>query len=124
MVDGPGDRSKDTRQHARSGSCHPHVSTDTQGGFLSIVRSRSRGMMPPCARSSESDTPDGRQIPTLHKEAAMILNDTLDRSAQDAFMSTEARWLERIPPELEWDESEIALLVEQIVGASPMASYA
>ena len=54
----------------------------------------------------------------------MILDDALNRNIEDAFLRTEAHWLERIPPELEWDESEIALLVEQIVGGSPMGSYA
>lgn len=54
----------------------------------------------------------------------MILDDALDNSVDDAILQTEARWLERIPPELEWDESEIALLVEQVVGGSPMRSYA
>jgi hypothetical protein len=54
----------------------------------------------------------------------MVLDDTLDRISEDVFLRTEVHWLERIPPELEWDESEIALLVEQIVGGSPMRTYA
>lgn len=54
----------------------------------------------------------------------MVLDDVLDSSVDDAFLRTEARWLERVPPELEWDESEVALLVERVVGASPLRSYA
>ena len=50
----------------------------------------------------------------------MILNDTWNRNVEDAFLRTEAHWLERVPPELEWDESEIALLVGQIIGGSRM----
>ena len=53
----------------------------------------------------------------------MILNHTVDRDVEDAFLRDEAYWLERVPPELEWDESEAALLVEDIVGGSQMRGY-
>ena len=54
----------------------------------------------------------------------MVLNDTWNRRVEDALLRTEAQWLERIPPELEWDESEIALLVQQIVGGARVESCA
>jgi hypothetical protein len=56
-------------------------------------------------------------------EAAMILNDTVSRDVEDAFLRDEAYWLERVPPELEWDESEAALLVEDLVGGPRMRGY-
>jgi len=39
------------------------------------------------------------------------------------FLRDEAHWLERVAPELEWDESEAALLVEDIIGGSRMRGY-
>ena len=54
----------------------------------------------------------------------MILDDTVGRELEDAFLSDEGHWLECMPPELEWDESEAALLVEDIVGGSRMRAYA
>jgi len=58
-------------------------------------------------------------------EAAMaVLDETVGRDVENAFFNNEAHWLERMPPELEWDESEAALLVEDIVGGSHMRSYA
>ena len=50
----------------------------------------------------------------------MGLNDMVGRDIDDAFLSNEAHWLDRMLPELEWDESEAALLVEDIVGGSEM----
>ena len=54
----------------------------------------------------------------------MVLDDTVGRDVEDAFLRSEAHWLERMPPELEWDENEAALLVEDIVGGSRMRDYA
>ena len=53
-----------------------------------------------------------------------VLDETVGRDVENAFFNNEAHWLERMPPELEWDESEAALLVEDIVGGSHMRSYA
>ena len=53
----------------------------------------------------------------------MVLDDTVGRDVENAFLSSEAHWLERMPPELEWDESEAALLVEDVVGGSQMRGY-
>lgn len=53
----------------------------------------------------------------------MVLDDTFGRNVEDAPLGDEAHWLERMPPELEWDESEAALLVEDIVGGSRMRVY-
>jgi hypothetical protein len=71
----------------------------------------------------ESTYPGRAPGQNFDKEAAMVLDDALDSSVDDAFLRTEARWLERIPPELEWDESEIALLVQQVVGGSPLQAF-
>jgi hypothetical protein len=57
-------------------------------------------------------------------EAAMVLDDTVGRDVQDAFLRNELHWLERTPPEVEWDESEAALLVEEIAGRSRIRSDA
>ena len=53
----------------------------------------------------------------------MILDNTVGMDVEDAFLRSEAHWLERMPPELEWDESEAALLVEDIVGRSRIRYY-
>lgn len=54
----------------------------------------------------------------------MVLDNTVGGHVEDAFFSNEAPWLERMLPELEWDESEEALLVENIVGGYQMRGYA
>ena len=53
----------------------------------------------------------------------MVLDDTNGRNVEDAFLGDEAQWLERTLPELEWDESEAALLVEDIVGEARMRCH-
>lgn len=50
----------------------------------------------------------------------MVLDDTVGRDIEIPFLEDEAHWLERVPPEVEWDESEVALLVEDIVGGFRM----
>jgi hypothetical protein len=47
----------------------------------------------------------------------------LDPVVDDAFLGSEDYWLERMPPELECDDSDVALLVEGLVGATQMRSY-
>ena len=54
----------------------------------------------------------------------MVLNDMVGRDVEDPFLSSEAHWLDRMLPEQEWDESEAAILVEDIVGGSQMRGYA
>ena len=53
----------------------------------------------------------------------MVRDDTIGRNVEDPFLGDEAHWLERTLPELEWDESEAALLVEDIVGDARMRGY-
>lgn len=53
----------------------------------------------------------------------MELDDVFGPEVEDALHRNEARWLERTPPELEWDESEEALVVEGIVGGFGMRAY-
>jgi hypothetical protein len=48
-------------------------------------------------------------------EVTMALDDMLGADAADALTKDEAHWLDRVPPELEWDESEEACLVEDLV---------
>ena len=56
-------------------------------------------------------------------EVAMLHDDTVGSNVENAFLRDEAYWLELTPPELEWDESEAALLVEDLVGVSRMRRY-
>lgn len=50
-------------------------------------------------------------------EGAMDMNVMVGADVQDdAFLRTESFWLERVPPEMEWDESEAALIIEELVG--------
>jgi hypothetical protein len=53
----------------------------------------------------------------------MVPHDMIGSDVEDAFLRNEAHWLERMPPELEWDESEAALIVENIVGGYRMRDY-
>ena len=106
-----------------SGSRNLLVSTDMQHGRHGMFCPLARCTLPPCTRSGEClRMPGGCQIPKW-MEAAMILDDTVGRDVEDGFLGGEAYWLERMPPELEWDESEAALLVEDIVGGSRMRGY-
>ena len=50
----------------------------------------------------------------------MVLYETVGSDIEEALLLNETHWLERTPPELEWDESEAALVVEDIVGRSRM----
>jgi hypothetical protein len=51
-------------------------------------------------------------------EANMIATDPARGRVDDALLTSELRWLDRILPEEEWDASEEALLVEDVVGRS------
>lgn len=53
----------------------------------------------------------------------MELDDVFGTEVEDSLRGNEAHWLERMPPELEWDESEEALVVEGIVGGFGMRGY-
>ena len=53
----------------------------------------------------------------------MELDDVFGTEVEDALHRNEARWLDRTPPELEWDESEEALVGEGIVGGIGMRVY-
>lgn len=53
----------------------------------------------------------------------MILDDVVGMEVDDAFPGDESHWFERVPPELEWDESEAAFLVQGIVGESQMRAH-
>lgn len=48
----------------------------------------------------------------------MNATDSIGRYVDDAFLVSERQWLERVPPEEEWDASEAALVVEDVVGLS------
>ena len=48
----------------------------------------------------------------------MVRDDTVGAEVNDSLVCSDGYWLERTPPELEWDESEAALVVEDLVGAS------
>jgi hypothetical protein len=53
----------------------------------------------------------------------MVLNDAFAGEVDDVLLGNAARWLERVPPEVEWDEGELALVVHDLVGWSRMRSY-
>ena len=46
----------------------------------------------------------------------MGLDETVGRDVDEALPGSGVHWLDGVPPEMEWDESEVALLVEQITG--------
>ena len=50
----------------------------------------------------------------------MVLDETVNGDVEDALLLNAVHWHEQTPPELEWDESEAALVVEDIVGRSQM----
>ncbi len=54
----------------------------------------------------------------------MILDDTTGTDVEDVFRGNDAHWLDRVPPEVEWDESEATMLVREIVGESRVTAYA
>ena len=65
-----------------------------------------------------------RRVPQIQRmEATMELDDVFGTDLEDALHGNEARWLERTPPELDWDESEVALIVEGIVGGFGTRAY-
>jgi hypothetical protein len=51
-------------------------------------------------------------------EANMIATEPVRGRVDDAFLTSELPWLDRELPEDEWDASETALLVEDVVGRS------
>jgi hypothetical protein len=53
----------------------------------------------------------------------MVLNEAYDSDLDEASLEQDAVWLERVPPELEWDESDISTVVADLVGAARMSSY-
>jgi len=52
----------------------------------------------------------------------MVLDEVNDSDLDEASLEQDAVWLERVPPELEWDESDISSAVSDLVGASRMPS--
>jgi hypothetical protein len=51
-------------------------------------------------------------------EVTMIRNDMYDSDAGESVMTQEAALHERLLPELEWDETEDARVVEELLGRS------
>ena len=54
----------------------------------------------------------------------MVLDNAVGREVEDVLLKNEALWLDRVPPELEWDESDLALVVRDLVGRSQVRNYA
>lgn len=48
----------------------------------------------------------------------MIATDPVARDVDDAFLTSERQWLDCVFPEDEWDASEAALVVLDVVGRS------
>jgi hypothetical protein len=74
-------------------------------------------MLAPCARRGDhlGERRAGAEL-SLTEEAAMGLDGTVGSDVDEALLGSGVHWLDGMPPELEWDESEVALLVEQITG--------
>ncbi len=53
----------------------------------------------------------------------MVTDDIIGTDVEDILLKDEARWFEQVPPELEWDESDLALVVQDLVGESRMHNY-
>ena len=53
----------------------------------------------------------------------MELDEAYDSDLEEANLEQDAVWFERVPPELECDESDISTAVADLVGASRMRSY-
>jgi hypothetical protein len=56
-------------------------------------------------------------------EVTMELDEAYDGDLDEASLEQDAVWFERVPPELECDESDISTAVADLVGASRMRSY-
>ena len=50
----------------------------------------------------------------------MMLDDVYGSELDEILARQEAAWRDREPPELEWDESEVSLVVENVLGRSQM----
>jgi hypothetical protein len=55
-----------------------------------------------------------------HMEVAMIINDMYDSDVGERVMTHEAVLHERLLPELEWDETDDARVVEELLGRSSL----
>jgi len=65
------------------------------------------------------------QIPQLNIwRVAMIVNDLYDSDVAERVMKQEAVLRERLLPELEWDETEDARVVEELLGRSNLPDQA
>jgi hypothetical protein len=58
---------------------------------------------------------DQRLDPTP-TEVTMVLDEAYDSDLNEASLEQDAVWLDRVPPELEWDESDISTAVADLVG--------
>ena len=54
----------------------------------------------------------------------MELDEAYDSDLDEANLEQDALWFERVPPEVECDESDVLTAVADLVGASRMRSYA
>jgi hypothetical protein len=93
-------------------------------GRAAIFRSPARYILP-ITRALANTSPRQPRAGYLNiEEAAMVMDDTIGIGPdENAFLRSETYWLERVPPELEWDESEAALLVEDIVGGPRVRGF-
>ena len=53
-----------------------------------------------------------------HMEVAIMVDDVYDREMSERISAQEAVWQDRLLPELEWDETEDARVVEELLGRS------
>ena len=55
-------------------------------------------------------------------EVTMVLDEAYDSDLDEASLEQDAVWFDRVPPELEWDESDISTVVADLISASRMPS--
>jgi hypothetical protein len=48
----------------------------------------------------------------------MVVNDGSSTDTQALLLQDETLWLDRVPPELECDESELSLVVQELIGSA------
>jgi hypothetical protein len=68
-----------------------------------------------CASPARTQAHDSIPIRLITTEADMKLDDVYGRDMDRLPHEQEAAWRDKVPPELEWDESEVTALVDEII---------
>jgi hypothetical protein len=57
-----------------------------------------------------------KRVADIPTEVTMVLDEACDSDLDAASLEQDAMWFERVPPELEWDESDVSTAVADLVG--------